>query len=368
MAPKKAEEVVESPPVSSEEEESGSSGEESESSAEVPKKVESSQKPESDSEGESESESSSGPEPESEPAKTIKLKPVGTKPIPETSGSAATVPESSTAKRPLKEAAPEAIKKQKTSDTEHVKKPITNDEVKKISSEDAKKMFQRLFSETDEIALLQGIIDFTSTKGDPYEDIDAFCIYVKKLIDFDATKNQIVTKLQRLKKKFNNAVKNSLKKGKTEDDIEFAKDLEQKGFELSRKIWGSNGVLVTGKSSRKKVGGTPAPKEMKIVAHSTPKKQQEEAKKPERTEAKVVNTGLSIGKEIASFLNADNGSSCGLDESTLTAVWAKVADGAEKREVEEKWKKLKAKQFELCLQRSGLVNETAKMIFKAYES
>ncbi|CAH8267304.1 unnamed protein product, partial [Arabidopsis lyrata] len=68
------------------------------------------------------------------------------------------------------------------------------------------------------------------------------------------------------------------------------------------------------------------------------------------------------------FFNAENKSFCGLDEITITAVWAKVADGAEKREVEEKWKKLNGKEFELCLQRSGLVNETAKMIFKAYES
>ncbi|XP_023635026.1 GLABROUS1 enhancer-binding protein-like isoform X2 [Capsella rubella] len=190
----------------------------------------------------------------------------------------------------------------------------------------------------------------------------------KKLIDFDATKSQIVTKLQRLKKKFTNTVKKSLKKGKSEDEIQFPKDIDQKSFELARKIWGSNGVMTS--KSRKKVGGTPAskaPKEMKLVVHSTPKKPAE-AKRPEKTEAKAVNTGLSIGREIALFFNAENSSSCCLDESTVTAVWKKVADGAEKTKVEEKWKKLKAKQMELCLQRTELVNETAKMIFKAYES
>lgn len=364
MAPKKAE-VIDNPPMvsSSEEEESGSSGEESESSAEVSKQAESSKKPESDSEGESESESDSEPE----PAKTNK-QPVVIKAKPDTSGSAVTVPESSTAKRPLKEAeSAEANKKLKISETQQVvvKKPKTNEEVKKISGDDAKKMFQRLFSETDEVALLQGVVDFTSTKGDPYEDSDAFCVYVKKLIDFNATKSQIVTKLQRLKKKFANTVKKSLKKGKGEDEIVFPKDIDQKAFELARKIWGSNGVLAT--KSRKKVGGTPAPKETKLVAHSSPKKP-EEAKKPEKTETKVVNKSLSIGREIALFFNAENASSCGLDESTITAVWGKVADGAEKTEVEEKWKKLKAKQVELCLERTELVNETAKMIFKAYGS
>ncbi|CAB80771.1 hypothetical protein [Arabidopsis thaliana] len=244
--------------------------------------------------------------------------PVVTKPIPETS---ANVPETSTAKRPLKEAAPEAIKKQKTSEVEHVKKPTTNDEVKKIAGEDAKKMlFQRLFSEADEIALLQGLIDFTSTKGDPYEILMLFAFM--------------------LKKKFNNAVKNARKKGQTEDEVEYAKESEKKRFDLSIMIWGSNGVLVAGKSSKKKV----APKEMK----------------PEETDAKVVNEGLSIGREMVPF-----GSSCGLDESKLTTGWENVEDGAEKREVEEKWKKFKDKLFELLYERSVLMNKTEAMMFKA---
>ncbi|KAL1201185.1 GLABROUS1 enhancer-binding protein-like [Cardamine amara subsp. amara] len=344
MAPKKPE-VIDNPPVgsSSEEEEgsSGSSGEESESSAEDSKKEESSKKLESDSEGESESESDSDNEP-----LNLKKQPVVIKSV-----SAVSVPESSNAKRPLKEADDgEAKKKLKTSTTE----------VRKISGDEAKKMFQRLFSEADEIALLQGVLDFTSTKGDPSEESDAFCIYVKKLIDFNATKVQIQTKLQRLKKKFTNTVKKSLKKGKNEDEIKFAKDLDQKSFDLSRKIWGNNGVLAS--KSRKKLGGTS--KEMKLVPHSTPKKQ-EETKMPERTEIKVVNTRPSIAREIASFFNLENASVCGLDESTIVAAWEKVGDGAKKKEMEEKWNKLKAMQVELCIQRTALVAETAKMIFKA---
>ncbi|XP_010438912.1 PREDICTED: GLABROUS1 enhancer-binding protein-like [Camelina sativa] len=364
MAPKKAE-LIDNPPVvsSSEEEESGSSGDESDSSAEVSRKdVSSSKKPESDSEGESESESDSEPEPAKKPVVATKAK------SDAASGSAAALPESSKSKRPLKEAEPEANKKLKISETEHVVKTAKandNESSKKISKEDAKKMFQRLFSETDEVALLQGVLDFTSTKGDPYEDSDAFCSYVKKLIDFDATKSQIVTKLQRLKKKFGNTVKNAAKKGKSEDEVKFAKDIERKAFELARKIWGSNGVMTS--KSRKKIGGTTpvaATKDMKLVAHSTPKKPQE-GNRPEKTEGKG---GLSIGREIALFFNAENSGSCCLDESTITAVWKKVADGAKKTQVEEKWKKLKAKQVELCLQRTELTNETAKMILEAYES
>ncbi|CAF2149769.1 hypothetical protein HID58_001492 [Brassica napus] len=345
MAPK---DKIENPPAAAssseeeeEEEESGSSVEASGSSSDdeaghvqskltqkPPKK-----KPDSDSE-EDESDSDSAP-----PTKTKPLNAVVT------SGS---VPESSTAKRSLKQADEEPKnKKVKTSATEQ-------EVVKKISGEDAKKMFQRLFSETDEIAMLQGFLDFTSTRGDPYENMDAFCDYVKTLIDFNASKAQIVTKLQRCKKKFVNIVKNALKKGRTEDKVTCSKDLDQKAFELSRKIWGANGVLPA--KPRKKfndvVKSPPSP------SH-TPKKEVEK-----RKGSVVVDAQLSSSREVALFFKAANVSVFGLDESTVSAVWDMVEDGAKKREVEEKLKKLKDMQVELCLQRTALLDTTAKMIFK----
>ncbi|KAL0738947.1 hypothetical protein Bca4012_015157 [Brassica carinata] len=359
MAPKQADKIENPPAASSseeEEEESGSSGEESESSDEEAGDVQSKltqkplappppasaaakKKPESESEeGESESESDS----DSEPAtKTKPLSTVVAKQIP---------PE----KRSLKQAEDnEPKKKAKTSSrTEQVKKkkPSTDEEVKKISGEEAKKLFQRLFSETDEIAMLQGFLDFTSTKGDPSENMDAFCDYVKTLIDFNASKAQIVTKLQRCKKKFVNIVKNSLKKGKTEDKITCAKDLDQKAFELSRKIWGSDGVLPA----------KPRKKSKEVELLSTPKEAEVETQKV----SVVVDAHLSESREMALFFKAENVSVLGLDESTVSAVWDMVEDGPKKREMEEKLKKLKAKQMELCLQRTALVDYTAKMIFK----
>nr|VDD40336.1 unnamed protein product [Brassica oleracea] len=359
MAPKQTDKI-ENPPVASsseeeEEEESGSSGEESNSSDDEAGDVQSkltqkkpvapppaAKKPESDSEEESESDS------DSEPAtKTKPLNAVVTKPIP------ATLPESS--KRSLKQADNEPKKKAKTSTTEQAKKKKTSasdEEVKKISGEEAKKMFQRLFSETDEIAMLQGFLDFTSTKGDPSENMDAFCDYVKTLIDFNASKAQIVTKLQRCKKKFVNIVKNSLKRGKTEDQITYAKDLEQKTFELSRKIWGSDGVLPA----------KPRKKSKEVELLSTPKKEAEV--ETQKKVSVVDNHHLSESREMALFFKAENASVLGLDESTVSAVWDMVEDGEKKREMEEKLKKLKAKQMELCLQRTALVDYTAKMIFK----
>ncbi|ESQ54782.1 hypothetical protein EUTSA_v10027016mg [Eutrema salsugineum] len=360
MAPKQAEKI-EKPPVASsseeEEEESGSSGEESESSddeGDVQSKISQTTPAtitakdfESDSEeGESESDSDSEPT----TTKTKPLNTVVTKPKPETSGSAAvTLPESSTAKRSLKQADDEPIKKLKTSTTEHAKKkPATDDEVKKISGEEAKKMFQRLFSETDEIAMLQGFLDFTSTRGDPYENMDAFCDYVKTLIDFNASKAQIVTKLQRCKRRFVNI-------GKTEIGV-MLQDLDQKAFELSRKIWGTNGVFPA--KPRKKS------KETKLLPSASPT----HTRKEEKPMANALNTHLSSSGEIASFFKAENVSVFGLDESTVSGNWDLVPDGPKKREMEEKLKKLKDTQVELCLQRTELVDTTAKMIYKDYAS
>ncbi|CAH8384705.1 unnamed protein product [Eruca vesicaria subsp. sativa] len=364
MAPKQADKIPNPPAASSseeeEEEESGSSGEEeSGSSDNESNDIKSNltqkpppppaKKPESDSE-ESESESDSDSEP---PTKTKPLNTVATKPKPDTTTSGSAPPESSTAKRSLNQLENEPKnKKAKTLTTENVdNKKKKDEEVKKISGEEAKKMFQRLFSETDEIAMLQGFLDFTSTRGDPYENMDAFCDYVKTLIDFNASKAQIVTKLQRCKKKFVNIVKNALKKGKSEDEVTCSKDLDQKAFELSRKIWGVSGVLPAKPRKLSKdvvVKSPPSPS-------YTPKKEG----KGEKRKGSV-----SLSREMGLFFKAENVGVFGLDESTVSRVWDRVEDGAKKREVEEKLKKLKDMQVELCLQRTALLDTTAKMIFK----
>ncbi|KAH0902236.1 hypothetical protein HID58_041739, partial [Brassica napus] len=82
----------------------------------------------------------------------------------------------------------------------------------------------------------------------------------------------------------------------------------------------------------------------------------------------VVDAHLSSSREMALFFKAENVSVFGLDESTVSAVWDMVEDGPKKREMEEKLKKLKDMQVELCLQRTALLDTTAKMIFKDYAS
>ncbi|KAG4147497.1 hypothetical protein ERO13_D05G225950v2, partial [Gossypium hirsutum] len=99
------------------------------------------------------------------------------------------------------------------------------EEVKK-TGEDAKKLlFQRLFSEDDEIALLKSMLAYSAKKGaDPCADMNGFYDFVKKLIHID-------------KKRF----KNNAGKDKGEDRT-FSKAHEQNAFELSKNIWGKEGI------------------------------------------------------------------------------------------------------------------------------
>ncbi|PPD94924.1 hypothetical protein GOBAR_DD08027 [Gossypium barbadense] len=100
------------------------------------------------------------------------------------------------------------------------------EEVKK-TGEDAKKLlFQRLFSEDDEIALLKSMLAYSAKKGaDPCADMNGFYDFVKKLIHIDVTKAQMMDKL----------------KDKGEDRT-FSKAHEQNAFELSKNIWGKEGI------------------------------------------------------------------------------------------------------------------------------
>ncbi|KAL1170796.1 hypothetical protein V6Z11_A05G237200, partial [Gossypium hirsutum] len=71
------------------------------------------------------------------------------------------------------------------------------EEVKK-TGEDAKKLlFQRLFSEDDEIALLKSMLAYSAKKvADPCADMNGFYDFVKKLFHIDVTKAQMMDKLK----------------------------------------------------------------------------------------------------------------------------------------------------------------------------
>lgn len=105
------------------------------------------------------------------------------------------------------------------------------------ASDDSRRLFQRLWTDDDEIELLQGFLEFTSQRSalsnHHHHDTTPFYDQIKTRLQVDFNKNQLVEKLRRLKKKYRNAL-NRISSSK---DFAFKSPHEQATFEISRKIW-----------------------------------------------------------------------------------------------------------------------------------
>ncbi|OWM63002.1 probable transcription factor At3g04930 [Punica granatum] len=105
---------------------------------------------------------------------------------------------------------------------------------------DSRKLFQRLWTDEDEIELLQGFLEFTSQRstggvpaGPGHHDTTLFYDQIKSKLQLDFNKNQLIEKLRRLKKKYRNVL-NKISSGK---DVSFKSPHDRATFEISRKIW-----------------------------------------------------------------------------------------------------------------------------------
>ncbi|KAG0474054.1 hypothetical protein HPP92_015911 [Vanilla planifolia] len=75
--------------------------------------------------------------------------------------------------------------------------------------EESRRMFQKLWTDADEMMVLQGFLDFTSRRGTTHanyqHDTGPFFDEILPRLHFAFNKNQIVEKLRRLKRKYRNA-------------------------------------------------------------------------------------------------------------------------------------------------------------------
>ncbi|RAL52432.1 hypothetical protein DM860_007289 [Cuscuta australis] len=115
--------------------------------------------------------------------------------------------------------------------------------------DDSRKLFQRLWTDEDEIELLQGFLEYTTQRGainsSHHHDTTAFYDQIKNKLQLDFNKNQLVEKLRRLKKKYRNIV-GKIGAGK---DFVFKSAHDQATFEISTKIWSNGGSAVRGGST-----------------------------------------------------------------------------------------------------------------------
>ncbi|KAJ6677751.1 hypothetical protein OIU85_008338 [Salix viminalis] len=111
---------------------------------------------------------------------------------------------------------------------------------------------QRLWSDEDEIVMLNGMVEYQSEKGkSPFADNGDFHGFVKESLHVDATISQFLDKIRRLKKKYFTDVD----KNEKEIDEIFSKPHDLECVELAKKIWGAGSIEMGKKGNLNKKSG-----------------------------------------------------------------------------------------------------------------
>lgn len=222
------------------------------------------------------------------------------------------------------------------------KKKRKNEDAKsEVEEEISKKTgILRLWSEDDEIAILKGLIDCKSKIGcDPSVDPAAFHDFIKKSLHIKVSTNQLKDKIRRLKKKY----LNNSKKGENGEDPIFSRPHDCKSYELSKKVWDGDATVSNGVDK-------PKTKSKKII-NSTPSL----TKCPDEFDSSCV-------EKLLSHSVPDLGESFVKKNLTL------IENPKLKKELEDRWKKLKVAEMEVFLQRVELIRDQTKLILDSIKS
>ncbi|XP_039129879.1 probable transcription factor At4g00390 [Dioscorea cayenensis subsp. rotundata] len=115
------------------------------------------------------------------------------------------------------------------------------DAVEPESTITKRKLFERFWSEGDEIKILEGVAEYHRKKGtNPASvvDLDSLHEFMKSFLGSEFGKNQLGDKIRRLKKRFRTL------HAKNNGNPKITKPHERAKYELSKKIWGKNKSLI----------------------------------------------------------------------------------------------------------------------------
>lgn len=213
-----------------------------------------------------------------------------------------------------------------------------NDDFKKakiIEDDSKKQLFQRLWSEDDEIVILKGLIDYKSETGESLiADMGAFHEFIKKSLHVDVTRAQLVDKIRRLRKKYvNNASRE--KGGK---DRSFSKSHEREGYELSKLIWGGGGNNAASTSNG--------------------------VDDKEGLGVELVEKSVDINR-VVRYDGRDDGP---VVTEEIVKAGMELVEGSKRVEFEEKWRRLKKEELEIYLKKTELIKEQALVVLEAVNS
>lgn len=229
---------------------------------------------------------------------------------------------------------------------------------------DAKKGsgLNRLWNQEDEIAILNGLIEFRSKKGmDPSVDTNAFYEFVKDTIQADVSKNQLMEKIKRLKKKY----KINAQKAVGGDHV-FAKPHDKITFELAKKIWGTSGYNnKLDKDDGIKCDGTLAQSNGGYKDKGQVVEKNDEDVEMEKNQAEEFWSNHSSLNESLRLMK------CMAVSEWIVNTTKRILPLIEKsrvKELEDRWRKLHLEEFALFLHKIELVQEQGKAILDSLKS
>ncbi|XP_047319652.1 probable transcription factor At4g01260 [Impatiens glandulifera] len=128
-------------------------------------------------------------------------------------------------------------KKKKKKKKQDADENVECEDVKSKDDGAKKQRFHRIWSYDDEVSIFKGMIEHGEKEGiDPaIVDKTSFYEVIRHSLQLDANKSQFTDKIKGLKKKY----LTNLKKSYNGNDRIFSKDHDQKCFNLSKKIWGT---------------------------------------------------------------------------------------------------------------------------------
>lgn len=277
-------------------------------------------------------------------------------------------------KRPAEVEKVSKSKKSKVSNEEgqsvgNVEKDLKSKKGDDVSGEVEEKKSLSKWSERDEVVLLGGMIDYKAETGeDVNSKVDAFYEYVKDSLSVTLTKNQLYEKIRRLKKKFQT---NSEKWQNGEEPV-FSKPHENKLFELSQKIWGSEGTVTKANDSKVKSIKKKDKKDGNVVSNtSTPLKP--ETSRELFVQEEVKDTIMEEKKEetqdfwslyprlcVSLVTEAAGYSTLGVGDSKEYVKGLISRMGEEKaRELEDEWKAVHVMSHQLYTKKAHLISKQA---------
>ncbi|MCL7038834.1 hypothetical protein MKW94_027610 [Papaver nudicaule] len=352
-----------------EEDEEESESDEEELTQNKPEAVET--KPESSSEEDDEEEDSDeeGSESDEIPAKSVPEEP---KPQKKTTVSKPSSSAPAIAVAPVSSKRPAEIE-QAEEDSKKKKKRTHDENGEKV---DPKKLFARVWSDGDEVAILEGMLKWHERGADPFADLGGFLDSIKENLHVavPVKTDQLLNKMRRLKKKY----QNNFKRGKGGLDPIFSKPHDLQCYELMKVIWGGEEV-----SSRKRSAPVDNGNEESGATSNGGKKSRSSKTKttapvsPKQKTVALSDLSKELPKEVqegemvsypllaAAFLDKKNSTTVG--ESLLKEGLALLGD-SKVREMENKWRQLHQEEAEVYLKRCDLVRELTAAVLNAVKS